>query len=1286
MPLSAKLAGALARYTNELSSAVTAFAPMQCGAVPLESCLTEKESATSYTRHAPASIHFNPEAKASEEQTILAPRSILQRRYSVNLGSLFSKVHKEPVKQRRKSIATLFPDKIKQTTLGAVSISHNQKISKEELALITQVSPDANIDFILKEYQSLPLHVKSTAGAYKLLSNILSSHRSCVDVDALYEMYLSLKHYGPSPDGAIYAILVDQLCQRDLELVRHHGISYDKDYFELALQVVCDGFYSRHLFNSSGPFNQLFRCMIPRGCIDKAIYVLSIMESCIGSVKDAESFSLLIQIFSSDTVPTFPGQSLEDRQRHCLYACIQIFQSFENIASILAQKEPRCMEFSEKKCVSVWLSMIDAYFLLGDVFGAVALFERMMAAHFQDCSIPPLDEQVVSHMVTGFVHVGDCRSAIQWLRHLDASHMPAPSSEAFENIVRAALEDEPTQVVTSLRDIAQILLSRNVLDENLYDAASLCVTNFAERLGMRIVQESLNASDLASCYKAMEELAERLFQLYDASHILVTPEQTKPVSAVLNLAAQKSLHGHAEHASALFRLCMLALRFGDPSSPAIVSLLCDACHLPMAIADAAASAPHRLSDACVRLIAFSTLVLPALEGLSGSLVATTQSAVVRQYEAASRDLNNNLAPLDLDETAWKRIVDAFCSAEQSSPSAFPGPDGYTGLGKLLSELSRLPHRPQLNVDNITAMLTEKYGPDGASVTHGWTNPSSKSSHASFPSRKKFSNSQSNTLVRKTPHPDTVRHLYVEGLLSPDLPVIKSLDHSLSHDIQNQCRSHGSQLDVSAVHNRLMASVAQGLYPTPSSLGSMINVMGRNGQVDRIDELYKLGLHALTFKHCDMQWRIWQWTHLEDCMMTALSHATLEDRANIHRLRIIALGKAPSASAYAALIATIQERTDDAVVAEELFNESQKLGVRPNTYLYNTIISKLSRARKAEQALRLFDEMQKSNLRPSSVTYGAAINACVRTGDESRATQLFAEMESQPMFQPRVPPYNTMIQYYVHSVRNRDKALLYYEKMQHAGVRPSAHTYKLLLDAWGTIEPIQPERQQALFARLSADRLVGVQGTHWASLIHTQGVVLRDLDQAKEIFDSIADRAPTVPRGKSFTSTVPDAVVYEALFAVFVAHGRTDLMPIYLSRMVSQGIWPTAYIANFLIKGYAQDGPMGLVEARRVFDAMIDPPAGIAASGNHLPRHHGAGALGMRRERIAIRSDSSSNELDRANVLGALVNREPSTYEAMIGAELAYGHIERAQKILTRMKARAFPAALLNRAQAMFDRV
>ena len=56
------------------------------------------------------------------------------------------------------------------------------------------------------------------------------------------------------------------------------------------------------------------------------------------------------------------------------------------------------------------------------------------------------------------------------------------------------------------------------------------------------------------------------------------------------------------------------------------------------------------------------------------------------------------------------------------------------------------------------------------------------------------------------------------------------------------------------------------------------------------------------------------------------------------------------------------------------------------------------------------------------------------------------------------------------------------------------------------------------------------------------------------------------------------------------------------------------------------------------------------------------------------------------MLGAHVYREPSTYEAMIRAELSYGHTDRASALFERMKARAFPAALLNRARAMFDHV
>ena len=105
-----------------------------------------------------------------------------------------------------------------------------------------------------------------------------------------------------------------------------------------------------------------------------------------------------------------------------------------------------------------------------------------------------------------------------------------------------------------------------------------------------------------------------------------------------------------------------------------------------------------------------------------------------------------------------------------------------------------------------------------------------------------------------------------------------------------------------------------------------------------------------------------------------------------------------------MISSAKDTTDDASVARELWEESQNLGVVPTLFLYNTIISKLSRARKAEVALEFFKKMKAQGIRPSSVTYGAVINACCRVGDAESAATLFEEMQSIPNHKPRVPPY------------------------------------------------------------------------------------------------------------------------------------------------------------------------------------------------------------------------------------------------------------------------------------------
>ena len=154
--------------------------------------------------------------------------------------------------------------------------------------------------------------------------------------------------------------------------------------------------------------------------------------------------------------------------------------------------------------------------------------------------------------------------------------------------------------------------------------------------------------------------------------------------------------------------------------------------------------------------------------------------------------------------------------------------------------------------------------------------------------------------------------------------------------------------------------------------------------------------------------------------------------------------------------------------------------------------------------------------------------------------------------------------------------------------------QLLIDCYGTIEPVDTASMEDVFARLVADRNVQVQGVHWASLINAWGCVKKDLNRAIEIFDSIQLHPSTKQSGLR----LPDAVTYESMINVLVTLRRTDLMPEYLERLASSGVHMTAYIANLLIKGFAANGDLG--RAREIFESLSDPPVGVAAPNNHQP--------------------------------------------------------------------------------------
>ncbi|GAA5892352.1 uncharacterized protein JCM6883_007329 [Sporobolomyces salmoneus] len=565
------------------------------------------------------------------------------------------------------------------------------------------------------------------------------------------------------------------------------------------------------------------------------------------------------------------------------------------------------------------------------------------------------------------------------------------------------------------------------------------------------------------------------------------------------------------------------------------------------------------------------------------------------------------------------------------------------------------------VEAVAQAITSSTSPVSASAESVPATATSATEKSSIQGEEEPSYAPQETL----PTPPSTPPSYFAEL--PPAPSFESdnLDAALSTRIDNLVRENKMSEALTLVHSTAQA----GKFANPVSYGRLVEQLGRQHLVQDVRQVYLIAYSALQAMSNQPEAQSLAWVRLEDQMIIALAQAGELVDVGHHRDRLIQAGCAPSADGYAAMILNMKETTDDAAVALMLFEESQRYNVRPNVYLFNTLISKLSRARRAKEALEYFELMKTFGIKPTSITYGAIINACCKTGDDSAADYLFNEMVTQSDFKPRVPPYNTMMQFYTSTKPDRQRALHYYNELVKAKVAPTGHTYKLLLDAYGSIGEPDLEQTQQVFAQLVKDRRVSVTGAHWASMITAYGAVAKDLDRAIAIFDSIPHHPST---RQNPNGPLPDAVVYEALLNAILANNKPELCDKYLEEMKNKGVRMTAYVANSLIKGYAAQN--NFAGARAVFLAMQDPPVGVASLGNHPvdrhPKHH---------HQIGT-STSTQMPVD------APVYREPSTYEMMVKAELKAGEPRAAAEIVAMAEQRAFPPAVIARLQRLLTDV
>ncbi|KAI9837170.1 MAG: hypothetical protein M1837_003102 [Sclerophora amabilis] len=408
----------------------------------------------------------------------------------------------------------------------------------------------------------------------------------------------------------------------------------------------------------------------------------------------------------------------------------------------------------------------------------------------------------------------------------------------------------------------------------------------------------------------------------------------------------------------------------------------------------------------------------------------------------------------------------------------------------------------------------------------------------------------------------------------------------------------------------------GRHPRYITYAKLITAAAKEDRINLAHDILAMARTDVPFLP---QYRVtrYGWVSILDAMVGTCLNLGKRDLAAQYHQELLDMGAAPTANTFGLYITTLKESTkssDEATEAVKIFHRAKSEGVEPSSFLYNALIGKLGKARRIDDCLFYFAEMRELGIRPTSVSYGTIVNALCRVSDEKFAEELFDEMESMPNYKPRPAPYNSLMQFFLTTKRDKTKVLAYYERMKATNITPTMHTYKLLIDTYATLDPIDMPAAEAL---LQTMRQSGQkpEAVHFASLVHAKGCVLHDMDGARKVFDDVV-------ADKTFR---PQACLYQALFEAMVANHRVVDTDSVLRDMKSRHIEMTPYIANTLIHGWAM-------------------------------------------EKELARSESIYNSI-------SATKREPSTYEAMCRAYLSVEDKHGAMGVVQEMLSKGYPAAV-----------
>lgn len=729
-----------------------------------------------------------------------------------------------------------------------------------------------------------------------------------------------------------------RIAEQEREEQEVEQLGKEKNY-ESAVKL----FRAAIIYNRHRPFRvvsyvELLGAAARRGDVETAIQVWGHHEGVRNSDKGTDlsevrpvvrMFTLLMQAYANA------------RELSGIQEVLSEFLEQERKGTIMDGRGQQPIEETMRYIQGLFTEVMHAYIAAGSPDVALKLLDEISQVSAADAaqpgSLPQLSPNIIARCVFAFTTNGDLDRALQlageienkFANALDKDQRKLALSQSLQFIVNAAVEDLNAEVLIKAIDMLPASMPES---KYLGEEAPALATTASRAINFMATEETRPVDAvlrLLHAYDLPEVKTQMSLRTHIPAFVEACFERGTPRDALYMLEFfDKGLFAGSGHISLLIRdhrseLVALAANFEEALS--ITAMLARYGCSP-ARTDAL-ELVSRYRDASNENVTWSperaSALVTIFEGPAGATDADSlQGEEAREYDAVLDRLVQDLG--------------AAASAGLTIESA--------DLGRLVSILSL-----RKGDEQARSIMLETFGQKATAPL--FAQPASPNL-ASEDGSDVFG-AASDTSTAPTSVAPTYR-----------------IDRRLSATVDGHYGPKPSSTPL-ASYAVLKQGLASGAAIEPAVIGRLLQALARIGEESKVRELYALA-HEIIATSVPQDRQLAAWVQVEDYMLIATCHLGHLEQAGMHRARIIEQGKAPSADAYATMISSTKDTTDDAAVARELWDESQRYNVKPHLYLYNTIISKLSKARKAEQALVFFVNMKAEGLRPSSVTYGAVI--------------------------------------------------------------------------------------------------------------------------------------------------------------------------------------------------------------------------------------------------------------------------------------------------------------------------